>query len=184
MHGGFGKQKFDSPENLGVDVAQNDEELVDKEFADEEACKETIRMMTPNPNLHKELNNMRVDTLGYHLYGPKNIFYKWYKHVVYPLTCVHECEMGDVISTGDQSDMREDGGGINNSGVPARCAGDSFIRRMVSFRKTGRPVTSFRNDGIRIMSHRPHFFDEWFHLQKHDKMFSFICFRFSKPYDN
>ncbi|KAL4573062.1 hypothetical protein LXL04_019855 [Taraxacum kok-saghyz] len=35
MHGGFGKQKFDSPENLGVDVAQNDEELVDKEFADE-----------------------------------------------------------------------------------------------------------------------------------------------------
>ena len=36
MHGGFGKQKFDSPENLGVDVAQNDEELVDKEFADEE----------------------------------------------------------------------------------------------------------------------------------------------------
>ncbi|KAL4561815.1 hypothetical protein LXL04_033990 [Taraxacum kok-saghyz] len=31
------------------------------------------------------------------------------------------------------------------SGVPARCAGDSFIRRIVSFRKTGRPVISFRN---------------------------------------
>ncbi|KAL4590492.1 hypothetical protein LXL04_003422 [Taraxacum kok-saghyz] len=36
MHGGFGKQKLDSTENLGVDVAHNDEELVDKEFADEE----------------------------------------------------------------------------------------------------------------------------------------------------
>ncbi|KAL4558117.1 hypothetical protein LXL04_036314 [Taraxacum kok-saghyz] len=36
MHGGFGKQKLDSTENLGMDVAQNDEELVDKEFADEE----------------------------------------------------------------------------------------------------------------------------------------------------
>ncbi|KAL4555770.1 hypothetical protein LXL04_038398 [Taraxacum kok-saghyz] len=36
IQGGFGKQKLDSPENLGVDLAQNDEELVDKEFADEE----------------------------------------------------------------------------------------------------------------------------------------------------
>ncbi|KAL4567773.1 hypothetical protein LXL04_023366 [Taraxacum kok-saghyz] len=36
IHGGFRKQKLDSTENLGVDVAQNDEQLVDKEFADEE----------------------------------------------------------------------------------------------------------------------------------------------------
>ncbi|KAL4589525.1 hypothetical protein LXL04_002432 [Taraxacum kok-saghyz] len=80
MHGGFGKLKFDSPENLGVDVAQNGEELVDKEFADEE-----------------ELNNMRNSSL-------KNK----------AKLCVHECQMGDVISTGDQSEMREDGGGISN----------------------------------------------------------------------
>ncbi|KAL4571935.1 hypothetical protein LXL04_018703 [Taraxacum kok-saghyz] len=29
------------------------------------------------------------------------------------------------------------------SGVPARCAGDSFIRRMVSFRETERPAIFF-----------------------------------------
>ncbi|KAL4581917.1 hypothetical protein LXL04_006451 [Taraxacum kok-saghyz] len=33
------------------------------------------------------------------------------------------------------------------NGVPARCAGDSSIRRMVSFRKTERPIICFRTDG-------------------------------------
>ncbi|KAL4580362.1 hypothetical protein LXL04_016553 [Taraxacum kok-saghyz] len=32
------------------------------------------------------------------------------------------------------------------NGVPTRCADDSFIRRMVSFRKTERPLISFRRD--------------------------------------
>ncbi|KAL4583228.1 hypothetical protein LXL04_007795 [Taraxacum kok-saghyz] len=64
-------------------------------------------------------------------------------------------------------------------GVPARCAGDSFIRRIVSFRKTERPVIFFEEMVsrvilficlvIRIMSHEPHSFDEWFVFRKHDK---------------
>ncbi|KAL4589268.1 hypothetical protein LXL04_002174 [Taraxacum kok-saghyz] len=33
-----------------------------------------------------------------------------------------------------------------DSGVPARCAGDSSIRRMVSFRKTEGSIVSFRSD--------------------------------------
>ncbi|KAL4554805.1 hypothetical protein LXL04_037411 [Taraxacum kok-saghyz] len=37
-------------------------------------------------------------------------------------------------------------------GVPARCAGDSFIRRMVSFRKTERSKISFRKDGLNVKS--------------------------------
>ncbi|KAL4560294.1 hypothetical protein LXL04_032444 [Taraxacum kok-saghyz] len=44
----FGKQKLDSTENLGVDVAQNDEELVDKEFADEELSLEAGLKKFPN----------------------------------------------------------------------------------------------------------------------------------------
>ncbi|KAL4590936.1 hypothetical protein LXL04_003883 [Taraxacum kok-saghyz] len=33
--------------------------------------------------------------------------------------------------------------------VPARCAGDSFIWRMVSFQETERPAISFRKDGAK-----------------------------------
>ncbi|KAL4583252.1 hypothetical protein LXL04_007820 [Taraxacum kok-saghyz] len=68
---------------------------------------------------------------------------------------------------------------IAHFGVPARCAGDSFIRRIVSFRKTERLVIFFEEMVsrvilficlvIRIMSHEPHSFDEWFVFRKHDK---------------
>ncbi|KAL4561689.1 hypothetical protein LXL04_033860 [Taraxacum kok-saghyz] len=33
-----------------------------------------------------------------------------------------------------------------SDGVPARCAGDSSLRRMISFRKTKRPIIYFRTD--------------------------------------
>ncbi|KAL4572877.1 hypothetical protein LXL04_019665 [Taraxacum kok-saghyz] len=38
----------------------------------------------------------------------------------------------------------------NGNGVPVRCAGDSFFRRMVSFWETERPAISFRKDGLNI----------------------------------
>ncbi|KAL4577508.1 hypothetical protein LXL04_013617 [Taraxacum kok-saghyz] len=44
-------------------------------------------------------------------------------------------------------------------GVLARCAGDSFIRRMVSFRETERPAISFRKDDSSRVKMKPYALD-------------------------
>ncbi|KAL4574171.1 hypothetical protein LXL04_020996 [Taraxacum kok-saghyz] len=73
MHGGFGKQKLDSPENLGVDVAQNDEEFVDKEFADEEL------LLTLDMREYKKKKNQRELSLevGLKKFPNSAILHEW-----------------------------------------------------------------------------------------------------------
>ncbi|KAL4563388.1 hypothetical protein LXL04_027429 [Taraxacum kok-saghyz] len=62
---------------------------------------------------------------------------------------------------------------VIRSGIPARCAGDSFIRRMVSFRKTERSKISFRKDGLNVKSGtRPVFSVKRCHRSSHRLSFA------------
>ncbi|KAL4573604.1 hypothetical protein LXL04_020415 [Taraxacum kok-saghyz] len=70
---------------------------------------------------------------------------------------------------------------IYTSGVPARCAGDSFIRRMVSFRETERPAISFRNDEMVGWKESLHSIN---HLKKPTKETNLDCHMANNAFNN